>query len=96
MPATQTPLTRIVSEMDPPRYLVGQAADMVGKSKDTLIRWRREGRCIPSDKYQMGRSTIPLYTDEDIAVLRKIAATLTAGPKPKDFDPDTEKDHRHA
>jgi hypothetical protein len=53
-------------------YLVSDAAAMVGRSADTLTRWRRSGKvAAPSAIARFGRYKIHLYTDDDIAELQE-------------------------
>ena len=72
-------IDEIVRTMHPPRYTEGQAAKMVGRSKDTLRRWRREQKSKASDKRQFGSVTVPLYTDGDIEGLKVLARQTKPG-----------------
>lgn len=51
-------------------YPIGQAAQKLGVSVDTLRRWEREGKLKP-DRNAAGHRR---YTDEDIDTLRRAAA----------------------
>lgn len=51
-------------------YPIGQAAQKLGVSVDTLRRWEREGRPAP-DRNPAGHRR---YTDEDIEALRNFRA----------------------
>lgn len=65
-------------------YTISEAADEVGRSVDTLRRWRKqfpEGG--PSKEAKLGKNTIGLYTVDDITMLRQYASTVKRGPKPK-------------
>lgn len=75
-------ISEVVEAMSPPRYTVSQAAVLVGKSVDTLKRWRRNDVHRPSDRRQFGSLSVDLYTPEDIVAMRKIAKTMKPGPKP--------------
>ena len=72
-----------VRQMHPPRYTVKDAARLVGKDPDTLKRWKRNGTAIPSDRRKFGKLSVDLYTDEDIAAMKKTAKTLKPGRRPK-------------
>lgn len=69
----------MVRRMTPARYTVKEAAALVGRSPDTLVRWRRSGRFVPSDRQQIGRLLIWLYTDEDIEEMKQLAKELRPG-----------------
>lgn len=60
-----------------------EAAEMIGRDYDTLRRWHRDGTYTPSGFVQRGKLTIWLYSDDDIAELKKVAASQKRGPKPK-------------
>ena len=56
--------------MDAATYTTGQAAQKLGVSVDTLLRWDREGR-RELDRTPAGHRR---YTDEDIEALRNFSA----------------------
>lgn len=68
-----------VRKMDPPRYTVSDAADIVGRDQDTLRRWRRLGVLVPSDSRTFGKLKVGLYTDDDIKTMKHLAKTLKPG-----------------
>lgn len=72
-----------VRAIKPNCYTTAEAAALVGKSHDTLRRWRRDGRCVPSDSLRLGETTMWLYTQDDIKVLKQLARTVRPGRKPK-------------
>ena len=71
----------MVRRMTPTRYTVKEAAAKVGRSPDTLSRWRKRGTFLPSDSIQVGELTVWLYTDSDIEVMRDLARGLKPGRK---------------
>lgn len=77
-----------VREMSPPRYTTSQAADLVGKSEDTLRRWRsgRDPVYSPAHFAQFGQVKVPLYTREDIEEMRRIAKERRPGRRKKTLD----------
>jgi hypothetical protein len=75
-------INEAVRKMHPPRYTTAQAAEMVGRSEDTLARWRKKNYVKASDEAAFGSITVPLYTDEDIEALRRLAKTLKPGRTP--------------
>lgn len=77
-------INEAVRQMHPPRYTTSQAAELVGRSEDTLARWRRKGYAKPSDSRTFGSVEVPLYTDEDIAEMRRLAKTIRPGRNPSD------------
>lgn len=74
-------------------YLRHEAAEMIGRDKDTLKRWHRLGLkelenkvpnpqyvgAIPSGQMPAGRLEVWLYNDDDIENLRVIASTRHPG-----------------
>lgn len=75
-------INEAVRNMSPPRYTRKQAAELVGRSADTLVRWRDTGVYRPSDSTWFGHIEVDLYTPKDIAALKKIAKTMKTGRKP--------------
>ncbi len=73
-----------VRRMSPTRYTVNEAAARVGRSPDTLRRWRLDGTYMPSDTMQAGSLTVYLYTDQDLENLKRIAKKKRPGRKKKD------------
>lgn len=78
-------IASLVVQMDPPRYLVSEAAALVGRSKNTLINWRKRGVYRPSEVMQFGEVTVYLYTDTDIINMRFLTSQLRPG-RPKKND----------
>jgi len=66
-------------------YTPNQAAQMVGRSKDTLARWRRNGDVVPSLLLEVGDLSIHLYTPDDIIALHAMAESSYSG-KRNDLD----------
>jgi hypothetical protein len=56
---------------------------MIGRSRDTLRRWRISEEFVPSFKMDAGELEVWLYSDDDIERLRKFAATKKPGRPPK-------------
>jgi hypothetical protein len=76
-------ISEIVAEMKPARYTTSQAADQVGRSADTIKRWRDIGQYQPSDSAQFGKLIVPLYTRADIVIMRRLSRQLKPGPRKK-------------
>ena len=72
-------INEAVRNMTPPRYTRTQAAALVGRSVDTVVRWRDEGIYQPSETKQFGTLVVDLYTPDDITEMRKIARTMKPG-----------------
>lgn len=72
-----------------PFYTTKQVADRVGRSRDTIKRWRDEGS-IPEPKHKMdlgeeGKSFVWLYTEEDAEMIEAYATVVRPGrPKRRD------------
>ena len=79
--ATEGIATR-VREMDPPRYTTTDAARFVGRSADTLIRWRKDGTYVPTESKDFGQVRVWLYTKEDIASMKALSKQMKPGRKP--------------
>ena len=60
----------------------GQAARLIGRSKETLKRWIKDGTYSPSGYMVCGKLTIHLYSDDDIAILRDIVGMKKPGRPP--------------
>lgn len=77
-------ITAQVAAMVPVRFTVAQAARAVGRSTDTLKRWRVSGAVVPSDTVTFGQVTVNLYTLEDIQRLKIHAKAQRPGRKKSD------------
>lgn len=61
-------------------YTVMEAADIVGKSPETLRRWRNTGAVnAPTAEIQVGSRSIPVYTNDDIKELKAYAKVVHPG-----------------
>lgn len=76
-------ITRQINAMRPKRYTTAQAAHLVGRSTDTLARWRTDGVYFPSDARVFGSTRVYLYTQRDVTAMRNIARHMKPGRKPK-------------
>lgn len=56
-------------------YTVGEAAAEIGRSADTLRRWRKRGLVGPSKEVNFERHKVYLYTEADIRELRKYVSS---------------------
>lgn len=65
-------------------HMTSEAAAAVGRTADTLRRWKDDGTYEPSGYTTRGELTISLYSDDDINIMRGIAATKKAGRPPKE------------
>jgi hypothetical protein len=74
-------------------HMRGEAAQLIGRSKDTLKRWHKEGVYAPSGYQVRGELTIWLYSDEDIVELIKIAQVMKTG-RPPHKEEDNERGNR--
>lgn len=70
-----------VRAMTPPRYTTAEAASRLGKSEDTIRRWREKEWLTPSDSRAFGSVVVPLYTDEDIERGKTLAKSIKPGRK---------------
>lgn len=61
------PIGTAIRQMTPPRYTAKEVAEILGKSEDTIIRWRRDKIYVPKEQATFGKITVWLYSDEDIA-----------------------------
>lgn len=74
----------IMSSIPEGNYTRAQVAAMVGRTRDTIIRWHNSGVFVPSHSKQYGKSKVWLYTDSDVEALRKIAKDMRTGPPRKE------------
>lgn len=65
-------------------YLTSDAAAKVGKSVDTLRRYKRDAIFLPSGFMWAGTLKVALYSDKDIDALREVAAKQRPGPKSRE------------
>lgn len=61
----------------------GQAAAVIGKSKDTLRRWHETGRFITRHKVKRGERYVWLYDADDLEALKTLVRTTRPGPVPR-------------
>lgn len=76
-------ITAAIKRMKPRRYTTQQAADMIGRSRDTVKRWRIDGVHAPSDAKVFGSTLVYLYTPDDIRAMKSLTRTLKPGRKPQ-------------
>jgi hypothetical protein len=65
-------------------YLTSDAAALVGRSADTLRKYKRDDIFAPSGFMWAGTLKVALYSEKDIEELRKVAARQRPGPKSKE------------
>jgi hypothetical protein len=65
-------------------HTISRAAALVGRDKDTLKRWHRDGVYEPSGYCERGKLTVWLYSDDDIMEMQRLAHTRKAGRPPKE------------
>lgn len=65
-------------------YTTSEAAKKVGRSKDTLTRWRKDNTFNPEGYVLRGDLTVYLYSDADIEEMQALAAGMKAGRKPQE------------
>lgn len=70
-----------VRAMSPPRFTTTEAARLVGRSEDTLVRWRKDEVYVPKEKRSFGNVDVWLYTEDDILAMKEIGKTLRPGRK---------------
>ena len=64
-------------------YTTSQVAAMVGRSGETIKRWRRRGVYRPAEFEMNGTVKVWKYTEEDVANIRTLVKASKPGPKPK-------------
>lgn len=70
-----------IRAMSPPRFTTAEAARLVGRSEDTLVRWRSDGVYAPSERRAFGSVEVWLYSEADIGAMKEIVKTLRPGRK---------------
>jgi hypothetical protein len=63
-------------------YTRKMAADLIGRSYDTIKRWEDNGFVKPSGYVRMGMLDVPVYSRTGIETLRKVAKSQKPG-RPK-------------
>lgn len=76
-------------------YTRKQAADLVGRDRDTIKEWQKNGTYPPSGYMEAGKIIVWLYSEEDIEAMRKIALHKRPGRKKKDNNNIQEEEGHH-
>jgi hypothetical protein len=71
-------------------YRRREAAQKVGRDYDTLRRWHKDGTYAPSGFVERGKLTVWVYSDDDIAEMKRIADNKKPGPSPQESLEDTD------
>jgi len=64
-------------------YTTSETAQQLGVSRQTLYTWIERGQIDAPKPLKIGRSTVRLWTKNDIQKARKFVGTLKPGPKGK-------------
>jgi transposase len=64
-------------------YSTAQAAEAIGVSKNTLLRWLYDGVLGEPKRTAVANSEWRVWTEEDIERARNVKATMRRGPKPR-------------
>lgn len=67
----------------PDHRTAGEVAGILGRSRNTIVRWRHSGTLVPSAHMQMGKIKVWLYSKADIEKGREVVATISPGRKKK-------------
>jgi hypothetical protein len=79
-----SPQTRLIEEKYPGYLTTAQVAELVGRSKGIIERWRKTGRLVPNKTVQMGATTVYLYDATEFSEAQYLARTVRAGRPPKE------------
>jgi hypothetical protein len=60
-----------------------EAARKIGRSKDTVTRWHKNGNYEATNFYMAGKTPVWIYSADDITKMKELAKTIKSGPKPK-------------
>lgn len=74
-------IERWCEEEDVQAWTAQQVADIVGKSLDTIKRWHSQGDVVPSKEVEFGKTTVYLYTAEDVVAAQAFADTMYSGKR---------------
>lgn len=77
-----SPQSLMVRREFPDHYTTSEVADIVGRSKGCILRWRKDGILEPSHYMESGTTVIWLYTEDDLAKAKQIVRTMHPGRKP--------------
>jgi predicted site-specific integrase-resolvase len=64
-------------------FTVAEVAERCGRSVDTIKRWNKTGLFKPSHVMRVGKLSVWLYSEQDIAEMKEIAVKQRPGRKPK-------------
>lgn len=64
-------------------YTRTQVARLIGKSRDTIRRWHKDGRLVPSREEPFGTRHVYLYTEDDLIHAHRLAREVRPGPQRK-------------
>lgn len=64
-------------------YTRDTVAKRIGRSRDTIGRWMREGKFTPRYQMKVGKLTIYLYDEDDIKTLKGLTETTRRGRPPR-------------
>jgi DNA-binding transcriptional MerR regulator len=59
-------MTRKMRREHPEYYSTSEAVELIGRSRTTLIRWRKNGILVPAHRQRMGTTDVYLYSEQDI------------------------------
>lgn len=86
---------RMATAADKDSYSTSEAAEVLGTSRQQLVRWEREGVMPPpSGRVQRGRRWDRVYTREDIETMLSMRSILKAGAPTA--EEQAERDRRRA
>jgi predicted DNA-binding transcriptional regulator AlpA len=82
-------LVHRIEDDDGPFFTIGEVAERLGKSRDTIKRWVEENDDLVPERHQMplgepgGKSFVWLYTEDDIRRMEEFSSTIKMGRPPK-------------
>lgn len=76
-----SPITLLLRREHPDFFTTTEVAAIIGRSKETVARWRKLGYLEPSEYTMTGKTVVWLYSEKDLAMAKEIAKSRAIGKK---------------
>jgi hypothetical protein len=76
-----SPLSLLIRRNYPDYYTTTEIASIIGRSKATVERWRKDHKLEPASYAKAGSTTVWLYDEANLAYARELAKNLKPGRK---------------
>ena len=76
-----SPATRKLHRQFPDHSTAAEVAEQCGRSKETIIRWRKSGLVVPSAFTMSGKVKVWLYSPDDVRRAIEASDNIVSGRK---------------